>query len=119
MPQVHWKQLDEDYIIDIYKEMAYYNFDFYNVYAFEDGSYKLVGNQNMDFKLENFTDLLKRHESSRIYSDFSIFFRIDDSDIRFYTDEIMLDEDTFEILKKAVDFCKEYWNASFKKKGQD
>jgi hypothetical protein len=117
MPQVHWKELDKDYIIDIYKEgQAYSYFDFYNVYAWDDGTFLFLSYQHKgSFTLENFKEVQRgKTERDRVDSEFSVMFRIDDSDIRFYTDEINVNEDTFEILKKAVDFCEEYWNANFK-----
>jgi hypothetical protein len=112
MPQVHWK----DYIIDIYNQnTSYYYFDFYNVYDLSNGEFKFVGNLNKDFTLENFRDvLLEGHERYRVDPDFTIFYRIDPSDTRFYASELLVEENTFDIIKEALVFCGSFYKERLK-----
>ena len=119
MPQVHW---NEDYVIDIYKQNSvYYYFDFYNVYDLGNGEFKFVDNFDVvSFTLENFRKVLQvEYTQHRVDPDFTILYRIDPDDTRFYASELLVNDDTFDIIKEALVFCEEYWNANYKERLKD
>lgn len=103
---------DNCYLVNIYKQYeTYFNFDFYPVFDLGDESYSTLRSFNKVY-LDTFSECLERN---RISPDFSFFFRIDLSDQRFNTDEILWDENYPSILKEASEFCRSYWLENYAK----
>lgn len=108
--QVIWK----DYVVDIYNQNSvYYHFDFYEVYDLGNNEYQFVEGDKRFFTLKNFREVLLQKPEGfyRIDPNFSIYYRIDYHDTRFYTAEMFIEDDTFAMLQEALVFCKEQFKS--------